>query len=486
VRRLRPAFHATIGFSAPNAALAIATRDNSLPFPDLSSVLLLELSVVNLLSMLVFAAVQTALVVSFLRALSPAALSPAALSPAALSPAALSPAATSPAATSPVSQPPTAESQPKVAVILCLRGSDPFLADCLQAILHQDYPSYDLHIIIDHPGDPSRRIVDEALDSYHGDNVFLQFLTERRETCSLKCSSLVQVVSGLDDSYDVMAQLDADTIAHPTWLTELMAPMVDTQVGATTGNRWYMPDVVSWGAMVRWLWNSAAIVQMFSYRIPWGGTLAIKMDVVRQSNLLDKWSHAFCEDTMLASFLKQRGQRVEFVPSLLMVNRESCGLKDFSNWVSRQLLTARLYHASWPLVAGHALLSSGLMLAAIVQLAIGIAAGRSDVAILNACGLVVFQGSNFALLWRLEVAVLKLVGRRGETRKRYTLIDMLKLPIAVSLTQIVYAAALSRAIFTRAVSWRGATYEIRRDKSIHLVRDEQYLDQPASGDQDSL
>ena len=48
----------------------------------------------------------------------------------------------------------------KVAVILCLRGTDPFLPDCIKAILSQDYPSFDLLIVIDNESDPARAVVE--------------------------------------------------------------------------------------------------------------------------------------------------------------------------------------------------------------------------------------------------------------------------------------------------------------------------------------
>ena len=32
---------------------------------------------------------------------------------------------------------------PKTAVILCLRGADPFLANCLRSLFNQNYPNYD-------------------------------------------------------------------------------------------------------------------------------------------------------------------------------------------------------------------------------------------------------------------------------------------------------------------------------------------------------
>ena len=83
------------------------------------------------------------------------------------------------------------------------------------------------------------------------------------------------------DSQSNLPLADADTIAHPTWLRELAGALADPTVGAATGNRWYMPDEISAAAMVRYLWNAAAIVQMYCYRIAWGGTLAVKTSVLR-------------------------------------------------------------------------------------------------------------------------------------------------------------------------------------------------------------
>jgi cellulose synthase/poly-beta-1,6-N-acetylglucosamine synthase-like glycosyltransferase len=155
---------------------------------------------------------------------------------------------------------PTDDQCPKAAIVLCLRGRDPFLDKCLAALLQQDYPDYRLHVVIDRADDPARGAVDQAVQQW-GSRLDVQVLTERRATCSLKCSSLVQAVRGLDESVEVVALVDADSAPHATWLRELVAPLRSEQVGATTGNRWYMPQRAGWGAMFRYLWNAAAIVQ---------------------------------------------------------------------------------------------------------------------------------------------------------------------------------------------------------------------------------
>ena len=43
--------------------------------------------------------------------------------------------------------------QPQIAVLLCLRGRDPSLADCLKGLVNQDYDSFSIHVIVDHEHD---------------------------------------------------------------------------------------------------------------------------------------------------------------------------------------------------------------------------------------------------------------------------------------------------------------------------------------------
>src|SRR5436309_2007209 len=59
------------------------------------------------------------------------------------------------------------ERLPRAAVILPLRGADPFLRDCLIGLLGQDYPRYSLHIVIDHADDPAHELVLKVL-AEHG------------------------------------------------------------------------------------------------------------------------------------------------------------------------------------------------------------------------------------------------------------------------------------------------------------------------------
>lgn len=370
------------------------------------------------------------------------------------------------------SEPPTR--WPKTAVVLCLRGPDPFLAATIRALLDQDYPDYDVKVVVDSRDDPAWSIVEQTLAETGASNVEIQTLAHRRDTCSLKCSSLLQAVGSLDPAYEVVALVDADTIPHRTWLRDLVAPLADPRVGVATGNRWYMPDRITWGSMVRYIWNSAAVVQMYWYRIPWGGTLAIKTAALRKFDLDGHWGRAFCEDTMLFRVMRDVGLEVAFVPSLMMVNREGASLGGFFGWVSRQLLTARLYHPGWSLVLLHGVATSAILTFAAGLTATSAALGAWNAALWTAAGLGAYLAAMPLLILAMELAVRGIVHRRDEPTHWMGPRGVLGVALGVSLTQIVYLGALLSAISSRMVRWRGVTYKVDGPWNIRLVEDRPY------------
>ncbi|MCA9132252.1 MAG: glycosyltransferase family 2 protein [Planctomycetales bacterium] len=375
------------------------------------------------------------------------------------------------------------EQAPQAAIILCLRGGDPFLRDCLRGLLQQDYPHYEIRLVVDHRDDPAMSVIREFMVEGQAAPFHIEYLAQPGLGCSLKCSSVVQAVRGLDDSVKFIALCDADTIAHTSWLRELATALGDARVGAATGNRWYMPASISVAALIRYAWNAAAIVQMYWYRIAWGGTLAIKTSVLRETDLLERWSHAFCEDTMLYSHLKKSNLRLAFVPSLMMVNREGCDLRGYFSWVRRQLLTARLYHPAWAAVATHGLLTTAGPLA-VLTLGIGAWLSREDTAAaLTLSSLFLYQLAIMLMLIPMELAVRRIVAARGDETRWLGPVGVVKTVVAILLTQVVYGAALYSASRLRQVDWRGVHYRFDRSGKVQLVEYRRYS--PVSGSTDS-
>ncbi len=361
------------------------------------------------------------------------------------------------------------EECPKTAVVLCLRGDDPFLAQCVDAILSQDYPSYEVRFVIDHQTDPSVAIVAEALEGLDVDRAHIDYLKHARATCSLKCSSLSQAVADLDDSFEVVALLDADTVPHKTWLRELVAPLQETDVAAATGYRWYVPEEPTVGTMMRYIWNSAAIISMHAYNIAWGGTLAIRHNVIKELDLPARWQKAFCEDTMLFGALRERNLKLRFVPSLVMVSCESCTPRACFHWVCRQLLTARLYHPRWPAVAIHALLTGAIPVVATAMIWSALNSGDQLAAGMLIIGVCAYGGLLAGILHSVNSAIRPIIAEHGAAPNPRTGVAWLNFACGLILLQFLYPIAAILTLSSRSVDWRGVTYRIGGSWDIQML-----------------
>ncbi|MBD2449335.1 glycosyltransferase family 2 protein [Nostoc sp. FACHB-152] len=373
------------------------------------------------------------------------------------------------------------EELPKTAVILCLRGADPFLPNCLRSLFHQNYPQYDVKLVIDSIEDPAWQIAQDTINEVSATNVDIKPLKIVHNTCSLKCSSLIQAVSELDESYEVVALVDADTVVHPNWLRDLVTPLNHPKVGATTGNRWYIPTGRYWGTLVRYIWNVSALVQMFLYGIPWGGTLAIKTAVLRQTGLLDKWSKAFGEDTMIRSVLGKHKLQVKFVPSLIMLNREECDLPSLRYWFQRQLLSSRLYHPLWPAVAADVIFTILLPNFLLVVFLAALLIGDGESANLALSWYVSYMLALVMLILVLELAVQPEIHVQGQQVTKLSAAIICKIAIALPFTQWIYGLAMLASFQMPTVHWRGVTYQVQSPWNIRLVEylPYQMVDQPS-------
>jgi hypothetical protein len=372
---------------------------------------------------------------------------------------------------------------PRVVVLLPIRGADPSLAGCLQGLLNQDYPCYDIRIIIDSLKDPAWKLVHQILGAdggtdfkslLHQPSVHVSPLQRPRMTCGLKSSALLQAIGTLDESCQVVALIDADVIPYRSWLRDLVRPLANPKVGATTGIRWFMPDATAWGSLVRYLWNAAAVVQMHAWNIPWGGSLALRAELLgvgqssnpsyRRSDLIEKWGVSLWEDTGSYRTIRDLGLRLEFVPAATMINRETTDLKGCFRFIRRQMLNVRLYHDSWPAILVHGAASFLALSAALVLAAVAVAAGSGAAAVLLLAGPSLYGVGMGIGLIGIERHINSLARERGEAVRPRTF----KALIAFPLAHLVYFACLISASVLGKVSWRGITYDFEGPWTVRM------------------
>ncbi len=349
---------------------------------------------------------------------------------------------------------------PKAAVVLSLRGPDPFLHQTLDGLMNQEYPEYEVFLVVDSQVDPVWNDVTPFVDEDPKGRIHVSVLREPLKTCSLKCSSLVQAVSELDDSFEVVAFLDGDAPPHPTWLRDLVTPLQDPKVGVATGNRWYAPNSGEWGSMVRYLWNIGAVVQVWLNKIVWAGSMATRADTIRKTGMLNAWRSALSVDGTVCRVMKEKRQKVTFVPQVMMLNEEETTMPSFHRWVQRQLIAAKSCGSEWRMVIAHALslvATQALTVTAIVAslvaehwLAFGLSVGALTAYWISAIG----------AAWLLEISVRRIVRDNGHPIQWHGWRPGLRFLPAMMLTHVAYPYALVTASFRRNISWRGVEYEI--------------------------
>lgn len=370
---------------------------------------------------------------------------------------------------------PPDESWPAVRICLPLRGADPVLVECLRGLCRQEYPRYEIRIVVDSAEDSAWSTVREVLAEFPHVQATASVLTERFDTCSLKVSALLFAMKDLDEATGVVALIDADTVPSPHWLRELVRPFQDPEVGATSGLRWYHTDCRGWGSLVRHVWGAGAAAQMYCLDVLWGGTLAFRAAIVRDPRLRQLWEHSFVEDTSAVPYLLDRGHKLRILPRLTMINPESVSLSGCYRFLRRQMICMRLHHPIWTNIV---LTTFGMALSG--PLAIGVAFAAW------------FQGMDW-LAWTVLgtlvagvlAAGLPLVYIDGyfyytapEDRPLSNLHPK-HIPV-VPLTLLIQLCAVIAACRVREVDWRGIRYTVESDGRIRKLNDTPYVDAPAA------
>ncbi len=337
------------------------------------------------------------------------------------------------------------ERLPDSEVILCLRGADQNLKAVLNALAKQDYlGKWRLTIVVDSKSDPSWPVVEQFICSNPKNkypkpswsDVEITSLDTYPTKGSLKCASLLLAINNLHPDSSFIALVDADAAIGTKWLTNLIQACSQPGVGAVSGNRWYIPARNSLIGWTRAVWNAGALVLMTLLAIPWGGSLAIRREVIETSSWRALLKHGLCEDTGLLQPLKELGMRYVFRPELLAINHDDeITFSQLIKWITRQLITARLHHPRWSIVLLHGLGTSALLLIGLINNAWGALAAYE----FGCLGL---------LVWIETIAMQK----RPHSLKGW---------ISALITgQFINGLATLLAIFAKKVEWKQITYRI--------------------------
>jgi ceramide glucosyltransferase len=353
--------------------------------------------------------------------------------------------------------------QPKAVVIVPCRGLEQGFEENIQAILTQDYRDYEVIFVTESENDPAHGVLTRLLKQRRRltPPTWMVVAGEAKNRGQKVHNLLVALdtLNSIDRRVEALVFADSDMLPARNWLAELVAPLGDRRVGATTGYRWYLPSnewrdpARSFASILLSVWNSSALALLGERSgFAWGGSTAILRENFDGIGVKDRWQGALSDDYALTSAVRERGQRIKFVPQCLVASQSEVTVKDLLEFTTRQMRITRVYSPSvWRLACfSHGLFNLAFW-GGLLWLTVSFVAGTPNRLLASLlAGVFLFGAVTGAM--RAFVAARLLPAGHGTKWMAY-----LSLGPIVSLVYLFNVIASAR---TTRVVWRGISYDM--------------------------
>jgi ceramide glucosyltransferase len=343
---------------------------------------------------------------------------------------------------------------PFATIIVPCRGIDPDFSENISSLFDQAYPGFEIIFVTDSISDPSVEKINELRRS----NDYLPsrlVVSGRTSESGQKIHNLLAATKEVDARSEVLLFYDTDVKVTSNWLRNLVAPLQDLRIGASTGYRWYAPKSFGLASQLRSCWNASIASALGSgNNFCWGGSTAILKSTFSELKIAEHWRGAVSDDFVITSVLKRNNLRIHFVPSALSVSREECTIRELLEFTTRQIKITRVYSpAHWK-----NLLISSLLFTAVLTTAL----------LLSIKSIYFLPFVLAVLCLGVAKSVVRLKGVSmilGDVSVRDIAAHFLGWPFATFL----YLYNCIVASFSRRITWRGISYHLKSAKSTVIL-----------------
>lgn len=337
------------------------------------------------------------------------------------------------------------------------KGNELGLERNAEAALTQEYKNYRTAIVTDTAQDPAYAVAKSVLARHPAANAEL-YTSGPLTGPSGKVAALLTALERNRGQADIFAFLDSDALVPSNWLRELVDPLIDESVGATTGFRWYFPSEGGVWSHVEAAWNAAGTNLLFNerYNFPWGGAMAVRSETLERIGITNLWANAISDDMTLNSALKSRNYKIVFLPQCTVATFSEATLPHLLEWATRQIVLTKVFNRrlwNYALVA-YSFFNFAFLLG-VLGAALGIYLGPSW-----------FLPAAFLLTPTL-LGFLRSCQRSGTFKramphlKREFEKNSLADAMASFIVPLVMTYCIIKSALTREIEWRGRRYELK-------------------------
>ena len=360
---------------------------------------------------------------------------------------------------------------PFVSVIAPSRGLELGLAENVQALLNQNYPAYEVLFVFDRAADPAVELIEQLAGEVNSQRVVARtIIAGAAVDTGQKVHNLRAAVGQVAAKTEVFVFADTDARPQNHWLRQLVAPLADEKLGASSGYRWFVPLKGGLSCRLRSVWNASVASALGGNRdknFCWGGSTAVRRSTFERLRIRERWQGSVSDDFTLTNVLHEASLPIHFTPNCLVPSVGDCNFHELIEFTTRQIKITRVYSPQlWkPLLLG------GFLFAIVFFGGIGllftrIALGFPFGALLAALIIIFLLGAAKAFV-RWQAICIPLTAYR-----KYLLRDLAAHIFLWPFASLLYLYNAIVAGFSRRIEWRGIAYELKSpNEAVIISRD---------------
>src|SRR5580704_9839457 len=331
---------------------------------------------------------------------------------------------------------------PPVTILKPLCGAEHELYECLRSFCDQSYPRFQIVFGVSDGNDPAIDVVARLQREFP--HIDLRLAVDRRQHgSSRKVSNLINMMPLASHDYLVMS--DSDVRVGRDYLTRVVTPLLDPEVGIVTCPYRGVPRAGLWALLGsqfinEWFIPSVRVAALGGSRsFAFGSTIAIERRVLSRIGGFMAIVNQLADDYRLGEMTRRLGLRTVLSD---VVVETSVVEERFAALVQHELRWLRTIRAVRPVGYGLSFVTFGVPTAAF--------------------GVLLSGGAPAAFAMLAVTAVMRLLLHFNIRHRGSTAQQLLLLP----LRDMLSLALWSWSFATRRVHWRNEHYHVNRDGSV--------------------